>query len=118
MEPEISLPYLQEPAIGLYPEHMHLVYTLLPYFSKIHSNIFPSTSRSSEWYLSFRFTNQNILCTFHLSHAGYIPRPISSSLMWSVQVRHSSPASALCSQTPSFYVLLLLGELMFHTHTK
>jgi hypothetical protein len=36
---------------------MHLVHTFAPYFSKIHSNIvFPPTSISSVWSLSFRFT--------------------------------------------------------------
>jgi hypothetical protein len=40
-----------------------------PYFPKIHSNIiFTSTPRSYSWSLSFRFSNQNILCISHLSH--------------------------------------------------
>jgi len=45
------------------------------YFPKIHSNIFPSTLRSSDLCLPFRFSNQNFICTSHISHACYVPRP-------------------------------------------
>jgi len=51
-----------------------------PYFPKIHSNIFPSTRKSSKWYLPFRFSNKNTACIFRLYHACYIPLPISFSL--------------------------------------
>jgi hypothetical protein len=35
--------------------------------------IFPSTTRSSEWTLVFRFSNPNILSTSNHSHACYMP---------------------------------------------
>jgi hypothetical protein len=39
---------------------MNPVYNLKPYLSKIHFNIiFQSTTRSSEWFLSSKFSNQN-----------------------------------------------------------
>jgi hypothetical protein len=43
---------------------MNPVHTFPRYFPNIHSNIIlPSTPLSSEWSLSFRFSNQNILYT-------------------------------------------------------
>jgi len=45
MEPESSLQYLQEPAIGPYPAPDKCSPHPLPYFFKIHSNI-RSTPRS------------------------------------------------------------------------
>jgi len=46
------------------------------YFFKIHFNIIlPSTPRSSKWFLSFRFSHQNLVCTCPLSHAFHMPRP-------------------------------------------
>jgi len=36
---------------------MHPIRTFPPYFPKIHSNIFPSTPRSSSWSLPFRFSD-------------------------------------------------------------
>jgi len=45
------------------------------HLSKSHSNIiFPSTPRSSELCLTFRFSNQNFVWISHLSHACYISR--------------------------------------------
>jgi hypothetical protein len=56
MEPEGSLPCLQEPAIGPVLIQMHPAHNFPPYFPNIHYNIiFPSTRRSSEWSLPFRF---------------------------------------------------------------
>jgi hypothetical protein len=53
MEPDGPLPYSQEPATRPYPEP---VYTFPPYFHVTHFNIiFPSTPRSSDWLLPFRF---------------------------------------------------------------
>jgi hypothetical protein len=55
---------------------MHLVHSLPPYFSRIYSNvIFPSTHRSSEWPLPFKFSNQNIVCISHRSHVCYMCHP-------------------------------------------
>jgi hypothetical protein len=48
------------------------VRNFLPYFQKIHPNIiFPSTPRSPELSLPFRFSNQNILRISHVSHSCY-----------------------------------------------
>jgi len=59
MEPEGSLPRLQSPATGLYPEPDACSPHFFPYFPKTHSNIIiPSTPRSSEWLLPFRFLGQ------------------------------------------------------------
>jgi len=53
MEPEGSLPCLQDPTIGPYSEQD---VSIPPYFCKVHSNIiFPSTPRSSKWAYPFRF---------------------------------------------------------------
>jgi len=41
---------------------MHPVYTFPPYFPNNHSNIFPSTTRSSKWSLPFRCSDQNVVC--------------------------------------------------------
>jgi hypothetical protein len=44
----------------LFMSHMNLVHTFPSYLNKIHSNIIlPSTHRSSEWPLTFRFSDQN-----------------------------------------------------------
>jgi len=52
----------------MYPAHM-----FPPYFSKIHSNIIlPSMPRSSEWFLAFRLSNENISCLSHFSCAYYV----------------------------------------------
>jgi hypothetical protein len=53
---------------------MHPVHTFPPYFPNIHSNItIPSTPRSSEWSLPFRFSNQDTVRISRLSHACYMP---------------------------------------------
>jgi hypothetical protein len=47
---------------------MHPVHIFPPYYPKIHcNNIFPSTPRSSEWFLSSGFPDK-ILYTFFISH--------------------------------------------------
>jgi hypothetical protein len=53
---------------------MNPVHNLPPCFPKTHYNILPSTSRSSEWSLPFRFSNWNIVCISHLFHACYMSR--------------------------------------------
>jgi hypothetical protein len=49
---------------------MNPVHTLSPSFSKIQSNIIcPSTSKSWQWSLPFRFSDRNFIYISHLSHA-------------------------------------------------
>jgi len=49
------------------------VHTFL-YFHNIHSNIvLPSISRTSTWFLTFRFYDQNFIRISHLSHSHYMP---------------------------------------------
>jgi len=84
---------------------MYQVRIIPLYFTKIDSDItFPSTPRSSEWSLPFRFSDQNIICISYLSHAFCIPRPYHLpwldhpyTIWWSVHVMkllimQSSPA--------------------------
>jgi len=53
----------------MYPFH-----SFPTYFPKIHpDSIFPSTPRSSKWFLPFKFSNQNILYTSHPSYPRYMP---------------------------------------------
>jgi hypothetical protein len=96
----------------------------------------------SEWYLPFRFSNQNILRSSHISHVCYMPRPSHRprfdrpNICWTVQVTkllimQSSPSShhflpfyvqifssAPCSRTFSICVLPLAKETKFTTHKK
>jgi hypothetical protein len=75
IEPEVSLPYSQEPSTGSCPE----IYQSSPYHSilfKIHFNIILlPTSRTPWWYLSFWLSHQKHLCIHLLPHACYIPCP-------------------------------------------
>jgi hypothetical protein len=43
------------------------------HFPKIYCNILPSTPKSSEWTLPFRFPDKNFISISHLSHACYMP---------------------------------------------
>jgi len=75
MKPWSSLPCSQESATIPCPEPDASNPYLQPYFSKIHSNIiFLSTARSSDFSLSFRFSNKNYVCILHLSPACYISK--------------------------------------------
>jgi len=93
MEAEGSLPYIQEPTTAPYPDHIHPVHIFPTYLSKIHRNIIlPSEPRSSKWPLSFRYSEQNILCIYlpracytpHSSHPSWLDYP--NNIRWSVQV--------------------------------
>jgi hypothetical protein len=61
------------------------VHSLKLYFRMIYPNIiFPSTSRSLEWSLSFRFSEQNFVQMFHLScvlHAQPTQNSLTLSLL-------------------------------------
>jgi len=73
MEPEGYLPC---PPLAPSPSSIHSVRIIPPYFPKIHTIItLPSISRSSEWSLPFRFSDQNFVCISHLSHTYYKPHP-------------------------------------------
>jgi hypothetical protein len=58
---------LQEPASSTC-SHMHLVFTLPCFRLKIYFNILPSMPRSSGWFLSFRFSDQNCVYISHFCH--------------------------------------------------
>jgi hypothetical protein len=84
----------KNPPLVLIFSQMHPFHTFSPYLTKIHSNfILPSTSRSSEWSLPFKFSDQNFVCVSHLSHACYILCQSNppcfdhpNNVWWSVQV--------------------------------
>ena len=81
MEPEGSLPHLQEPATCPYPESDHPAHTPPPsHFLNFHLNIFlPPMSGSSKWSLSLKFSHQNPVCTSSLPQTCYMPHPSYSS---------------------------------------
>jgi hypothetical protein len=124
-----SSPHSQQPATGSYPEPHE--YTPNPpppqrRLPKIHFDlILPSTSLSSEWFLSFGLCHLSLLHFSVLSHACHMPRPPHSPHCASFSILpllhptsvHIVP-SAPCSQTPSVYALPLMLETKFHTHTK
>ena len=76
MEPESSLPRLQEPATCPYPEPEQSNLCSPSHFLKIHLNIItPSMPESSKWSLSHRFPHQNPVHTSPLPHsATYLAR--------------------------------------------
>jgi hypothetical protein len=108
MEPEGSSLCSQEPTTGPYPEsdESNSHRTIL-FFCNIYSNIILSCMpASSEWSLTFRFPNQNIVCISHLFHTHYMSRTSHppwfdhpNNIWWSVQVMkllimQSFPASS------------------------
>jgi len=57
MEPKVLLPYSQQPASGLHPEPAQFIHTSTLYF-KVHvSAVLPSTTRSSMWSVTFKFSD-------------------------------------------------------------
>jgi hypothetical protein len=74
--PEVHYRVQNSPPLVPVLSEMHPVHTLPPCSRKIQSNIiFPSTPRSSEWSLPFRFSDRSFVCTSHLSPACYMPLP-------------------------------------------
>jgi len=60
--------------------HMNPVQNFPHFSSNIQSNIILSfMSRSSEWSLPLRFSDQTFVCIPHLLHAGYTPRLVHHS---------------------------------------
>ena len=81
MEPEISLPHPQAPATYPYPEpDRSSPCHHIPLFEDHFDVILPSTPRSSELFLPSRLPTLNPVCTFPVSHTGYMPSP--SPLSW------------------------------------
>jgi len=72
MKSEGSLPCSQESATGP-TGHMNPDHNFAPYFPNVYSNIiFPSTPRSSEWYLPYRFFNKNFYSALNLSEIRWV----------------------------------------------
>jgi hypothetical protein len=70
MEPEGLFPCSQEPAVGPLLSHINPIHSLQPCFPQIHRLIVYSTS--SDWSLSFKFLNRNLICITHPPHAHYM----------------------------------------------
>jgi len=67
MEPEVSLPRLQEPATCPYSEPDQSSLCPASHFLKVHFNIIlPPTSGSPKWSLSLKFLHQNPVCSSSL----------------------------------------------------
>jgi hypothetical protein len=56
--------------------HINPIHTIPPYLSQIHANIvYPPTSRSSQWSLSFWLSHRYPICIPLHPHSCYMPRP-------------------------------------------
>jgi hypothetical protein len=144
LETEGSKPSSQEPATGHYPEPTESTSPPPINLPKIHSHpILPSTPWSSEWSLSFRFSQRNLVRFSILSHACHRPIPCPPHSPWLdlpndvwKWVKIMKP---LTVQLPpfSYYIITLrskysyqnpvlkhllsppiMWETEFHTHTK
>jgi hypothetical protein len=70
IEHKVSSTYSQKPAMDHILSQMNPAHTLQTYFPLIRFNVIPPyTSRSSEWSLPFRLSNQNFVPISYLSHA-------------------------------------------------
>jgi hypothetical protein len=137
MEPEVSLPCSQRPITGPYPEPDSSTPHLLTLFPKIHSNItFPSTPRSFEWSLSFRFSDRNLLRSSHrYMRATWLAYPVFLDLitiirfgkvyrLWSSSLCSLLRPPATCSiLDPNIPLSTLFSKhfesiFNFHTYTK
>ena len=93
MEPEGSLPHLQQLANCPYPQPDQSSSWPPSHFLKIHLNtILPSMPGSSKWYLPLRFPHQNTVYTYSLLLPCYTPRQSHSfrfyrpNNIWWVQI--------------------------------
>lgn len=86
------------------PNHIIPVHDLQDLFSKIHSNVRPSTFRSFKWFLEFRFSHQHPVSISFLLHTCHMPSPISSSLLLSPEYgleRTTDHEAPHCADFPS-----------------
>jgi len=75
MEPQSSLPCLQEPATGCSLIQLNPAHTLTLSFFKIRYDIIlPPMPLSLKWSLLFRFSEQNFVM-YSFSRSFYTPRP-------------------------------------------
>ena len=75
-DPKIHNLFHNSPPPAPVSSQVSRVYALSFYRFKIHFNItLPYTPRSSKWSHSFRFSNQNPVCIFPVSHTCNTPRP-------------------------------------------
>jgi hypothetical protein len=87
--------YRSQPLVPILSQ-MHPAHIFPPYFPKIHSNIiFPSTRRSSEWSLPFRFSDKNFLRISYLLHACHMLRP--SDHPWFDHPKHKETRGIICT---------------------
>ena len=83
MEPEISLPHSQVPATVPILNQLDPLHTTTSHLMKIHLNIiFPSTSDSPKWSLSFRLPYQNRIYSYPVPHTCYMSRLSHSSRVY------------------------------------
>jgi hypothetical protein len=139
MKPVGSLPCSQCPISGPCPKPDKSSPQLSTLFPKIHSySVLSSMPWSSKWSLPFKFSNQNFLWISYFSHACHMPYPTHPSWydylnIFGVAYKLQAPryvvfpsllpyspslvqifSSALCSQMPSIYDLLLVWETKIH----
>ena len=113
MEPEGSLPHLQVPTPIPVLSQLDTVLTPTSHFPKIHLNIIlPSTSGSTKWYLSLRFSHQNSVYASPLPHTRYMARPSNIFDFITRKIldeEYRSLSSSLCSFLNSPVISSLLG---------
>ena len=86
MEPEGSLPPLQDPTICPHPEPDQSSPCSPSHFLKIHLNIIlPSTLGSRKWTLALRFPHQTPVHASPILHTRHMPRPSQSSWFYHSQ---------------------------------
>ena len=114
MEPESSLPRLQDSANCPYPEPDQTSPHSPSHFLKILLNIIlPSTPGSSKWFLSLRFPHQNPVCTSSLPHSGLYLSIYLSGLVIAVAVFRNPNTIPFCLTT-DLLLNVLFSWLLVH----